>query len=92
MNYAEFCTGVGGFRLGIEMSGIDLKSVYANEIDEYPVKTFEENFNIKVSADSTIVDARSLLALFTLIGKRVNLVVSDGADPKSFVRFAKRFA
>ena len=34
MNYAEFCTGVGGFRLGIEMSGIDLTSVYANEIDD----------------------------------------------------------
>ena len=34
MNYAEFCTGVGGFRLGIEMSGIDLTSVYVNEIDD----------------------------------------------------------
>lgn len=61
----------------------------AKELNEAAVK---ENFNIKVSADSTIVDAHSLLALFTLIGKRVNLVVSDGADPKSFVRFAKRFA
>lgn len=61
----------------------------ARELNEAAVK---ENFNIKVSADSTIVDARSLLALFALIGKRVNLVVSDGADPKSFVRFAKRFA
>ena len=61
----------------------------AKELNEAAVK---ENFNIKVSADSTIVDARSLLALFTLIGKRVNLVVSDGADPKSFARFAKRFA
>lgn len=60
----------------------------ARELNEAAVK---ENFNIKVSADSTIVDARSLLALFALIGKRVNLVVSDGADPKSFVRFAKRF-
>lgn len=44
MNYAEFCTGVGGFRLGIDMSGINLKSVYANEIDDSCEKTYKRNF------------------------------------------------
>lgn len=61
----------------------------AKDLNEAAVK---QNYDIKVSADSIIVDARSLLALFTLIGHKVNLVVSDGADPKSFLNFAKRFA
>ena len=34
IRYAEFCTGVGGFRLGIEASGIQAEPVYTNEIDE----------------------------------------------------------
>ena len=34
IRYAEFCTGVGGFRLGIETSGIKAAPVYTNEIDD----------------------------------------------------------
>lgn len=45
---ASFFAGVGGIDLGFEESG-GFKTVYANEIDPYPVKTFELNFpNIKV--------------------------------------------
>jgi len=44
---ASFFAGVGGIDIGFENSGL-FKTVYANEFDEYPIKTFEENFNIKV--------------------------------------------
>lgn len=44
LKYAEFCTGVGGFRLGIEQSGIEAEPVYANEIDDNCEKTYSTNF------------------------------------------------
>lgn len=45
---ASFFAGVGGIDLGFEESG-EFETVYANEIDPYPIKTFELNFpNIKV--------------------------------------------
>ena len=44
---ASFFAGVGGIDKGFESAG-DFKTVYANEFDSYPVKTFEKNFKIKV--------------------------------------------
>ena len=44
---ASFFAGVGGIDLGFELAhGFDI--VYANEFDEYPVKTYELNSKIKV--------------------------------------------
>ena len=43
----SFFAGVGGIDLGFENTG-DFKVVYANEIDEFPVQTYEENFDLKV--------------------------------------------
>ena len=44
---ASFFAGVGGIDLGFESTG-GFETIYANEFDEYPVKTFESNFDIKV--------------------------------------------
>lgn len=44
---ASFFAGVGGIDLGFEQAGI-FETVYANEWDAYPIKTYEENFNLKV--------------------------------------------
>ena len=38
---ASFFAGVGGIDLGFENTG-DYEIIYANEIDEYPIKTYEE--------------------------------------------------
>lgn len=46
IRYAEFCTGVGGFRLGIEASGLRATSVYTNEIDNNCEKTYKKNFGL----------------------------------------------
>ena len=52
IRYAEFCTGIGGFRLGIEMSKLtkDVKLVYTNEIDASCEMTYEKNFGDKFSS------------------------------------------
>lgn len=44
---ASFFAGVGGIDLGFEQTGC-YKTVYANEFDPYPAKTFEENFDVRV--------------------------------------------
>lgn len=44
---ASFFAGVGGIDLGFEETG-RVQTVYANEIDSYPARTFELNFPIKV--------------------------------------------
>lgn len=47
LRLASFFAGVGGIDIGFERTGM-VSTVYANEIDEYPVKTFEKNFSLKV--------------------------------------------
>ena len=44
---ASFFAGVGGIDLGFENTDA-FEVIYANEIDEYAVKTYEANFDIKV--------------------------------------------
>ena len=44
---ASFFAGVGGIDLGFEQTG-KFKVIYANEIDTYPVATYEANFPLKV--------------------------------------------
>lgn len=43
---ACFFAGVGGIDLGFEQTGA-FEVVYANEIDKYPIATYENNFNIR---------------------------------------------
>ena len=44
IRYAEFCTGIGGFRLGIESSSLNTELVYANEINPACARTYKKNF------------------------------------------------
>lgn len=44
---ASFFAGVGGIDKGFEQTNF-FKTIYANEFDPYPTKTFESNFDIKV--------------------------------------------
>ena len=47
LKVAEFCTGIGGFRLGIEASNLSAKNVYSNEISNICEKTYFDNFHSK---------------------------------------------
>ena len=44
---ASFFAGVGGIDKGFENAGI-FKTIYANEFDPFPVKTYEKNFDLRV--------------------------------------------
>ncbi len=67
---ASFFAGVGGIAKGFENTGF-FKTIYANEFDPYPIKTYEKNFNIKVDCKdikevnpSEIPDFKIMLAGF----------------------------
>ena len=47
LKMASFFAGVGGIDLGFERTG-RVETIYANEFDPYPIKTFEMNFPVKV--------------------------------------------
>ena len=50
----------------------------------------EQPFEVYVSCDSTLVDCRSFVNLFPLIGKEVNIVVEDDVDNKAFKKMFKK--
>ncbi len=67
---ASFFAGVGGIDKGFENAGI-FKTIYANEFDPFPVKTYEKNFDLKVDCRdirevkaSEIPDFKVMLAGF----------------------------
>lgn len=55
---ASFFAGVGGIDLGFELTK-QARTIYANEIDPYPIQTFEANFPIKVD-QRDICDVKAL--------------------------------
>ncbi len=50
----------------------------------------DEHYDMSVNCGHVIIDAKSLLALFSLIGQEVTLVAADGASPKQFENAVKR--
>lgn len=50
----------------------------------------KEDFPIYISTDYGQVDARSLLGLFTVIGKEINLVAGDHTDIDKFSKFVAK--
>jgi DNA (cytosine-5)-methyltransferase 1 len=61
IRYAEFCTGIGGFQIGIEKSTLKAELIYCNELDDSCEKTYEANFGKKFdSKDIFNVDVKNL--------------------------------
>jgi DNA (cytosine-5)-methyltransferase 1 len=95
---ASFFAGVGGIDLGFEQTG-KFEVVYANEIDKYPVQTYELNSNIKVDnrsicdvQASEIPDFDVMLAGFpctdiSIAGNRKGLFHEDGSLTRSGLFF-----
>ena len=61
-----------------------------NDVKQLNDIACDQNFDLTVSSGSTIVNARSILALFTLIGKSVSLVAPDHIDPDKFISLIKK--
>ena len=51
----------------------------------------QEDFNILISTAFGQLDAKSLLALFTLLGKDVTVVAPDSADVDKFNEFLSKY-
>lgn len=52
----------------------------------------KEDFNIYISTPYGQLDAKSLLALFTILGKEVNVVAPDHSDADKFISFLEKYA
>ena len=51
----------------------------------------KEDFGIYISTPYGQLDAKSLLALFTILGKDVNIVASDHASAAKFQAFLEKY-
>ena len=51
-----------------------------------------EDFSIYLSTSTEIFDAKSLLALFTILGKEVNLTAPDHIDSAKFSKFIEKLS
>lgn len=51
-----------------------------------------EDFGIYISTPYGQLDAKSLLALFTILGKDVNIVAPDHASADKFMKFLKKYS
>lgn len=51
----------------------------------------KEDFNIYISTDYGQLDAKSLLALFTILGEEVNVVAPDHANASEFIAFLEKY-
>ena len=52
----------------------------------------KQDFNVYISTQYGQLDAKSLLALFTILGREVNIVAPDHADADDFSEFLRRYA
>lgn len=65
---ACFFAGVGGIDLGFEQTGA-FEVVYANEIDKYPIATYENNFNIRADCrDINTINASEMPEFDVMVG------------------------
>ena len=51
----------------------------------------KEDFGIYISTPNAQLDAKSLMALFTILDKEVNIVASDHTDPNKFFAFLEKY-
>lgn len=52
----------------------------------------EAPYEVWLHCDTMMVDARSLLSLYALSGKRVHVVAEDSVNPKAFGKLVDRMA
>ena len=50
----------------------------------------QESYPIYISTESDFIDAKSVLALFTILGKEINLVAPDHSNSEDFMSFVNK--
>lgn len=69
---------------------INIKS--REQIEKINRLACETPYEVWLSSESSMLDARSLLGLFSLVGKKANVVVEDYVSPKSFSKLVDKMA
>ena len=49
-------------------------------------------FEVWLSSGTVMLDARSLLGLFALVGKKANVVAEDNVDPRAFRKLVDKMS
>lgn len=49
-------------------------------------------YEVWLSTDTVMLDARSLLGLYALVGKKARVVAEDDVNPRSFIRLVEKMA
>lgn len=63
----------------------------AEDLYRFSELASKEDFNIYVSTPAGQLDAKSVLGLFAILNKEVNIVASDHVDPDKFYAFLNKF-
>ena len=67
---------------------LDIKS--KEQVEKISDLACHTPYEVWLSTDTVVLDARSLLGLYALIGKRVNVFAEDSVDPKSLDRLVAK--
>lgn len=70
------------------MKEIELKT--PAQVQKLSELASQEPYDINLVTGTVILDARSLLGLYSLIGQRVAVSADDHADPQRFGKFLKK--
>ncbi len=72
------------------MTEIEIKD--APQVERINKLAAQAPYEVWLSSDVVMLDARSLLGLYALVGKKVKVVAEDDVDPKGFVKLVDRMA
>ena len=62
------------------------------QVEKINRRACEAPYEVWLSTDTLMLDARSLLGLMALVGQRVHVVAEDDVDPKRFSRLVEKMA
>jgi len=67
---------------------IEIKN--ADQVVQINALATEAPYEVWLATPTVMLDARSLMGLFTLVGQKAKVVVEDDVNPKSFNRLVER--
>ena len=63
-----------------------------SQVEKINRLAYEAPYEVWLSTDTVMLDARSLLGLFALVGKKARVVVADNVNPKAFGKLVDKMA
>ncbi len=67
---------------------LDIKS--SAQVERINRLASDEPYEVWLAGDAIMLDARSLLGLYALVGQRVQVVAEDDIDPRRFQKLVDR--